>query len=478
DNKEMSSKVNDFKIQLEKITFENKETTIMMDSLKESNQELSKEVEELKKQLIEAQSTRGDADYGKEKLKIQKISKMMAELAPSNLIDEKEKQIRAALSQLDGRPQEIALPTTTEEIQKQYEELIEANKKTNQQENLLNELVIKSTLLKEENSDLVKKQRDMENRMNQLELEYEELLEKTIAEDEAGETRDENFVKELKEKLEKQYNQKKEAQQQEINKYQEIISKKDEEIANLEQMSDELKQQTQNLQNALENLKKTANSNKPVDLTKKEEELEKIKQTMGQQLADFDTMKKKLMRDLQNRCEKVVELELSLDETREQYNTILRSSNNKTQQQKMTFLERNLEQLTNVQKQLVEQNSTLKKEIVVADRKLMARNERIQTLEHLLQDAQEKLTLQNQKFDTQLTAMRERLQEARAQNSSSNNSWMWNASRIAKPLRGGQNVPQENFEERYANMSHYSDLDPNSNANKRSSWYINLLKKS
>jgi len=117
-------------------------------------------------------------------------------------------------------------------------------------------------------------------------------------------------------------------------------------------MSDELKQQTQNLQNALENLKKTANSNKPVDLTKKEEELEKIKQTMGQQLADFDTMKKKLMKDLQNRCEKVVELELSLDETREQYNTILRSSNNKSQQQKMTFLERNLEQLTNVQKQV------------------------------------------------------------------------------------------------------------------------------
>ena len=35
------------------------------------------------KQLIEAQSNRGDSDYGKEKLKIQKISKMMAELAPS-----------------------------------------------------------------------------------------------------------------------------------------------------------------------------------------------------------------------------------------------------------------------------------------------------------------------------------------------------------------------------------------------------------
>jgi len=77
---------------------------------------------------------------------------------------------------LDGKPQEISLPTTTEEIEKQYTDLLEANKKASQQESLLNELVIKSTLLKEENSDLVKKQRDMESRMNQLELEYEELL--------------------------------------------------------------------------------------------------------------------------------------------------------------------------------------------------------------------------------------------------------------------------------------------------------------
>ena len=39
----------------------------------------------------------------------------------------------------------------------------------------------------------------------------------------------------MQEKLEKQYNQKKEAQQQEVDKYKDIISKKDEEIANLEQ---------------------------------------------------------------------------------------------------------------------------------------------------------------------------------------------------------------------------------------------------
>jgi len=64
----------------------------------------------------------------------------------------------------------------------------------------------------------------------------------------------------------------------------------------------------------------------------------------------------------------------------------------------MVFLERNLEQLTVVQRQLVEQNSSLKKEVAIAERKLIARNERIQSLESLLQDSQEKLTAANHRY--------------------------------------------------------------------------------
>jgi kinesin family protein 5 len=77
-----------------------------------------------------------------------------------------------------------------------------------------------------------------------------------------------------------------------------------------------------------------------------------MKKTMAQQLADFEMMKKALMRDLQGRCEKVVELEMSLDETREQYNNVLKASNNKRQQKNMAFLVRDLEHLANVQKQV------------------------------------------------------------------------------------------------------------------------------
>lgn len=77
---------------------------------------------------------------------------------------------------------------------------------------------------------------------------------------------------------------------------------------------------------------------------------------------------------------------------------MLRTSNNRAQQKKMMFLERNLEQLTVVQRQLVEQNSSLKKEVAIAERKLIARNERIQSLESLLQDSQEKLTAANHRY--------------------------------------------------------------------------------
>ena len=116
-------------------------------------------------------------------------------------------------------------------------------------------------------------------------------------------------------------------------------------------------------------------------------------------------MKKSLMRDLQNRCERVVELEISLDETREQYNNVLRSSNNRQQQKKMAFLERNLEQLTIVQRQLVDQNGNLKKEVAIAERKLIARNERIASLEALLSDSQDKLTAANHRYVLRLLAV-------------------------------------------------------------------------
>ena len=182
----------------------------------------------------------------------------------------------------------------------------------------------------------------------------------------------------------------------------------------------------------------------------------------------FDTLKKSLMRDLQNRCERVVELEISLDSTREQYNSILRSSNSKQQAKKLAFLERNLEQLTLVQRGLVEQNQGLKKEVAIAERKLVARGERIRGLEGLVREGQERLvgaghkyvlppscsftsanmlTRPCNRFESQLLAVKERLEAAKAGSTRGLPSsgsvgaggfgGSGNFGRIAKPLRGG-----------------------------------------
>lgn len=50
----------------------------------------------------------------------------------------------------------------------------------------------------------------------------------------------------------------------------------------------------------------------------KDEEIVRMRGLMQEQMDEFDAMKCKLMKDLQDRCEKVVDLEISLDEMKEQ----------------------------------------------------------------------------------------------------------------------------------------------------------------
>ncbi|KAF1941315.1 hypothetical protein EJ02DRAFT_348025 [Clathrospora elynae] len=142
------------------------------------------------------------------------------------------------------------------------------------------------------------------------------------------------------------------------------------------------------------------------------------------------------------------------------------------------FLERNLEQLTVVQRQLVEQNSSLKKEVAIAERKLIARNERIQSLESLLQDSQEKLTAANHRFESQLTAVKERLEAAKAGSTRGLGSPHAGASfaggvgsRIAKPLRGGGPVQEGAVLPIIGNLQK-QDGDGEAGKAKRTSWFF------
>lgn len=102
---------------------------------------------------------------------------------------------------------------------------------------------------------------------------------------------------------------------------------------------------------------------------------------------------------------------MQLDEVREQYKIIARSANSRAQQRKLEFLEHNLEQLSAVQKQLVEQNTSFKREVAESQRKLMSRNDRFQNLEAALSNADQRLAQKNQKYEQQIQLFREKLAE-------------------------------------------------------------------
>ncbi|KAI9253013.1 kinesin heavy chain [Sporodiniella umbellata] len=457
DNQAMTGEVDDLKLQLQKIIYESKENAIAVDTLKEENNELLNELEELKKSLIEIKQAQSKASLSeKEKKKAEKMAQIMSGFDVSNEMNEKERQIRDALVKLELEGHGLSV-----------EELLSLRRDLSDSRALVDEHTKTIEDLSVEKSSIQNRKTELEAKFANLEQEYEDLLEKTIADEEAQIQKNTDMdasITELKAKLEQKHIARKENQQREIDQLKSDLEQKTNEHSRLSKTIQDLKEANDELQAALI-------EQEPVDISEKEKDLDHMKKSMASQLAEFEMTKKALIRDLKGRCAKVVELEGFLEETREQYNRVLNASNNKRQQKNMAFLVRDLEHLANVQKQLVEQNSELKKEVAVAERKLIARNERIQSLESLLGEAQEKLLHQNQKFDAQLQAVRERLGQARTQKSNQPSLPALSLGRIAKPLRGGGVVED-------TNTNTVNSEKRESTAKPRASWMSSIISSS
>jgi kinesin family protein 5 len=367
DNEKLHTEVNELRMQLEKVSYESKESGITMDSIKEANAELTAELDDIKQQLLDARMRAKETSAAldeKDKKKAERMAKMMAgfDLGVDGFSDN-EKKIKLLIEHVDSLHNTSASgeAVAPDDLLELRASLLETQGFVRQAELTIND---RSEIHELQDS----KRADLEKRLVELESEYQQVLERDLGDED---------VDEIRQRLEKMYRSRRDAEAKAAADIKVELARKDDELIQLRQsLSDS---QTRSSINGTSG---SVATNK----------------TLQQQISDFDTMKKSLMRDLQNRCERVVELEISLDETREQYNNVLRSSNSRAQQKKMAFLERNLEQLTHVQRQLVEQNSSLKKEVAIAERKLIARNERIASLESLLQDSQEKLTAANHRY--------------------------------------------------------------------------------
>ncbi|EHL02862.1 putative Kinesin heavy chain [Glarea lozoyensis 74030] len=343
DNERLTGEVNEFRMHLERLSFEGKEAQITMDALKEANNELTTELDELKQQLLNvkmsAKETSAVLDE-KEKKKAEKMAKMMAGFdLGGDIFSENERSIKSAIDQVDALHEQSAAGEAIppQELQDIRARLVETQGIIRQAE-----LSLYSNTSSDANS---KRREELEVRLQIVERDYVDLLERNLTEDD---------IAEVKDRLADAYVNKQDVQSELVQGLKAELAQKASEIQKFKAVNDDLQRR----------VKTGAVANGAPGMPNGK--------TVQQQIAEFDVMKKSLMRDLQNRCERVVELEISLDETREQYNNVLRSSNNRAQQKKMALLQRNLETLTTVQKQLVDQNGTLKKDVAIAEQRLEA----------------------------------------------------------------------------------------------------------
>lgn len=154
-------------------------------------------------------------------------------------------------------------------------------------------------------------------------------------------------------------------------------------------------------------------------------------------LQEFETVKKELLLDLQRKCEQIGELEVSLEQNKENQNSLMQVNSTKSQYEKIIFLERTLDHLTTIHTQLIEHNSSLKKEVSVTERKMALRNERISYLERLLVESQEPTSVQLRRFQHQLRIIQKHFDHSKATqfvNHVSNNRDF--DDQINEPLRG------------------------------------------
>ncbi|KAI5296291.1 Kinesin heavy chain [Ascosphaera acerosa] len=434
----LGAEVNELRMQLEKVSYESKEAAITMDTLQDANAELTSELDALRQQLLDvrmsAKQTSAALDE-KEKKKTERMAKMMAGFDLGiGVFSENERKIEQLVERVDAlhAAADAGDQIPADDFVDLRVALVEAKGIVRQAELAVTDRD------RDADESAAEQRRVLEQRAADLQQRYEELLEgKLSAED----------VEAVKKQLGDAYVERAVADAKAVEELRAQIDRQKEEL-------DKARAALADAQQHAATATATANANAAAAASAEGNANAAAAgtdaaagvngKTIQQQIADFEIMKKSLMRDLQNRCERVVELEISLDETREQYKNVVASSNNRAQQKKMAFLERNLEQLTFVQRQLVEQNGSLKREVAIAERKLAARNERIESLEGLLHDSQEKLTAANHRFETQLAAVKERLDAARLNRPGIGGGVGGYApdspfpgSRIAKPLRGG-----------------------------------------
>jgi kinesin family protein 5 len=188
----MSTKLNELRLQVERLDYEAKEGNITIETLREQNNDTTIELEALKKQIAEVKATHKDASADdKEKRKQEKMALMMAKfdtvriascrifwadctLRPQQgAFSEKDEQLRQLLMKLDNMDNEGAGALSSDDLTAIRRQLAEG-------QTVLRETLDRLRQSQEETEMVVRRKDELDARVAQLEADYEELLGKSI----------------------------------------------------------------------------------------------------------------------------------------------------------------------------------------------------------------------------------------------------------------------------------------------------------
>ena len=126
------------------------------------------------------------------------------------------------------------------------------------------------------------------------------------------------------------------------------------------------------------------------------DEIHNLQKGLLIQAYEFDKVKRILMKDLQDRCEKVIELEIQLDSLQAKQLERLQQTDENILQQKIEIMESNLKNVLQRQSEMQQKNLEFSDTIETLEMKLNAKNDQVAALEVIISE----LSGQLQQFNT------------------------------------------------------------------------------
>ncbi|XP_041670637.1 kinesin-1 heavy chain-like [Cheilinus undulatus] len=390
-----------------------------LQKLKEMTNHQKKRVTEMMSSLLKDLAEIGIA-VGSNDIKLQQES--------SGLIDEEFTVARLYISKMKSEVK------TMVKRSKQLESTqAESSQKMEQTEMELTACQLRISQYEAKIKSLTDSLQNVEQKKRQLEENVDSLNEEIVrikAQEKVNTMEKDNEIQsanEVKDAVEKQILSHREAHQKQISSLRDELDNKEKIITELQDLNQKIMLEQERLRVEHEKLKAAdqEKSRQLQELTVQQDRREQAKQdlkgleeTVARELQTLHSLRRLFVQDMSSRVKKNANADLEDMES------------NAAQKQKISFLENNLEQLTQVHKQLLRDNADLRGEIPKMERRLRATAERVKALESALKEAKENAARDRKRYQQEMERIKD---TAKPKNMGRRPS-----AQIAKPIRPGQ----------------------------------------